>query len=152
MTTDDPTELAELLRDQVREFVYATRRLDVAYPITSAQLSVLIALLAGPRRMTELAEGQGVRLPTMTTQVGRLERLGYLVRGRDAEDARVVTVTITDAGRAVQAEVRAARNADTGACLAQLGADDMAAVSAALPALRRLTDLLAARADDVSTH
>ncbi|MFC9972738.1 hypothetical protein ACFVH6_17795 [Spirillospora sp. NPDC127200] len=39
----------------------------------------------------------GVRLPTMTALVDRLERDGLAARGRDASDARVVTVETTDA-------------------------------------------------------
>jgi DNA-binding MarR family transcriptional regulator len=149
MTTADDRELAERLRERIRNLLYTMRRFDVAYPITGAQAAALVTLRQGPRRMTELADEQGVRLPTMTAQVGRLERLGYLTRGRDADDARVVTVTITDAGRAIIAETTGARNEHMGACVAQLDADEHAALAAALPVLAKLTDLLAAASTQV---
>lgn len=80
---------------------------EVPRPITEAGISparwrLLIALVAqsGPEgaRMGELAEHLGVREPTVTATVGRAERDGLVKRARDAEDRRIVRVTITPKG------------------------------------------------------
>jgi DNA-binding MarR family transcriptional regulator len=79
----------------------------------------------------------------MTQLVTRLEREGLAQRGSDPADGRVVTVTITGAGRAV-VERRRRGNADALAeRLDRLPAEDRAAILAALPAMERLGDLIA---------
>lgn len=64
------------------------------------EAGVLHTLTDGPRRITELAELEGVAQPTMTLVVKRLEERGWVVRDRHALDGRVVLVTITEAGQA----------------------------------------------------
>src|SRR5918999_3886357 len=90
--------LAEDFNARLREVVLLLRRVNADQPVTGQQLSVLGSLEGGPRRMTELAEEHGVRLPTMTAQVGRLVRNGLAVRGTNPGDARVVTVQLTPGG------------------------------------------------------
>ena len=52
----------------------------------------------GPRRITELAESEGIAQPTVTTLVGRLERDGLVERRPDPADARAVLVHLSGAG------------------------------------------------------
>jgi DNA-binding MarR family transcriptional regulator len=92
----------------------------------------------GPRRITELAGVEAVAQPTMTTLVGRLERDGLVTRQADPADARAVRVAITDEGRERLARMRAQRAALLDADLANLSAEERAALEAALPALDRL--------------
>jgi len=88
--------------------------------------------------MSALADEHGVRLPTMTAQINRLERDGLVARRGDAADARVVVVTLTDAGRTTLADGRARRVEALEHRLATLTDDDRARIAAALPALSRL--------------
>lgn len=68
--------------------------------LTLPQVAILRALVThGPLRVTELAEDRGVRAPTATVAVQRLERLGLVVRSGDPRDLRVVRVAITPEGR-----------------------------------------------------
>jgi DNA-binding MarR family transcriptional regulator len=67
----------------------------------------LAALSAGPRRITELADLEGLAQPTMTLVVKRMERRGWLARERDAADGRAVLVSLTDDGATVLDELRA---------------------------------------------
>lgn len=98
----------------------------------------------GPRRLTSLAADEGVAQPSMTQLVQRLERQGYVERERDPGDKRVVWVGITEAGRLLLAERRARRAQEMADLLAALPPDEeaalAAAVLAALPVIRRLTD------------
>ena len=93
----------------------------------------------GPRRLTALAESEGVTQPAMTQVVGRLQELGLVSRAADPDDGRVVLVTITDAGRAELARRREARAAVLRERLAALDASQRDALRAALPVLDTLT-------------
>jgi DNA-binding MarR family transcriptional regulator len=46
-----------------------------------------------------LAHKLGVKAPTMTRTIGRMEAQGFLERRADAEDARLTKVYLTEAGR-----------------------------------------------------
>lgn len=59
----------------------------------------------GSYRMTDLADGVVYSRSGLTYQAQTLERRGLVARHPSAEDERSVTVSITDAGRAVLAAV-----------------------------------------------
>src|SRR3954470_7625451 len=103
--------------------------------------SVLATLRdTGPRRITDLAAGEAVAQPTVTTLVGRLERDGLVKRAPDPDDARAVRVHLTDAGLERLNEMRAARAVLLDARLARLTDDERAVISAALPVLDKLME------------
>ncbi len=62
----------------------------------------------GPARMSELATWQSVDRSTMTTQVGRLEKLGLVQRTPAPDDRRAIVVSVTEAGQVLHEESRAA--------------------------------------------
>lgn len=62
--------------------------------------SILIALdRSGPLSMTHLAQDLGRDKSTVTVLVNRLERLGYVTRQSDPQDARVVRLLLTERAR-----------------------------------------------------
>ncbi|MFL6055363.1 MAG: MarR family winged helix-turn-helix transcriptional regulator [Actinoallomurus sp.] len=134
----DPRTLAEHINRQLRDLVLMLRRVGLGQPITTQQMAVLGSLEAGPRRMSDLAAEHGVRLPTMTRQVGRLLRDGLVVRGGQADDARVVTVELTPAGGERLLRARERRIDHLAERLRALSEDERAAIEAALPALDKL--------------
>jgi len=138
MTAETPAALAGAVNQLMRDMVLLLRRAGSEQPVTAPQLSVLGSLIAGSRRMSELSAEHGVRMPTMTAQVNRLERDGLAVRGRDATDARVVTVALTDAGSEALAAGRAHRLDFIAERLSSLSPDDREAIAAAVPALSRM--------------
>src|SRR3954465_8448754 len=74
--------------------------------------SVLATLRdTGPRRITELAESEGIAQPTVTTLVGRLERDGFVERRADPGDARAVLAHLTQTGLDRLNDMRLAREA-----------------------------------------
>src|ERR1700749_2385161 len=95
----DPRTLAERFNRQIRDITLMLRRASAGQPITTQQSFVMGSLESGSRRRSDLAAEHGVRLPTMTRQIGRLARDGLVIRGRDTEDARVVTAELTSVGR-----------------------------------------------------
>ena len=106
--------------------------------------NVLAALATeGPSRLTSLAAATGIAQPAMTQLVGRLERDGLVVRLIDPEDARATLVAITDAGRALRAELHQSAHDRMAELLDRLSADDQAtlalAMRVAMPLLQQLT-------------
>ena len=55
---------------------------------------------------SELAARLHVQPATITKMIKRMEKAGFVVRRSDPRDQRVSRVYLTDAGRAIQAEVR----------------------------------------------
>ncbi|MCO5992684.1 MarR family winged helix-turn-helix transcriptional regulator [Actinoallomurus rhizosphaericola] len=134
----DPRTLAEHINRGLRDLVLMLRRASLGQPITTQQMAVLGSLEAGPRRMSDLAAEHGVRLPTMTRQIGRLLRDGLVVRGRNADDARVVTVELTPTGAERLLRARERRIDHLTERLMALSEDEREAIEAALPALAKL--------------
>jgi DNA-binding MarR family transcriptional regulator len=134
----DPRVLAERFNRQIRDIVLMLRRASATQPITTQQMFVMGSLEGGSRRMSDLAAEHGVRLPTMTRQIGRLARVGLVTRGRDADDARVVTVELTSIGRERLVRGREQRISFLAGRMAMLDDAERASIEAALPALEKL--------------
>jgi DNA-binding MarR family transcriptional regulator len=134
----DPRVLAERFNRQIRDIVLMLRRASAAQSITTQQMFVMGSLEGGSRRMSDLAAEHGVRLPTMTRQIGRLARDGLVTRGRDIEDARVVTAELTEVGRERLVLGREQRIAFLAGRMALLDDAERASIEAALPALEKL--------------
>ena len=141
--------LAEDFREALRHSVYLVRRLDADGELSAAQLSMLKMLLdAGPAaggvRVGEIARNLGVKVPSATEQIIKLERAGLARREPDPDDSRAVRVTLTDAGLAAVASANERRNAVMAGVLSSLSDEDRAALAAALPVIGRINATLLA--------
>lgn len=111
-TPASPQALA--LADQLHSAaIHLLRRLrirDLASGIGPAQLSALSVLVfgGGPRSLSELADAEQVRLPTMSRIVAGLERSG-LVRRHATEDGRRVSLAATAKGAKLMQDARGRR-------------------------------------------
>ena len=90
--------------------------------------------------MRELAEREGMSPPAMTAYVDRLEAGGLVARRRSERDRRRVELALTEEGLRVLRSARSRRTAWLAARLKRLEPDELAAIEAALPALRRLLE------------
>lgn len=110
--------------------------------MTLTSLSTLSTLeQTGPRRITDLAVGEGVAQPSMTALVSALERSGLVERRADPNDGRVVLVALSSGGRDyVRSRQRAIVEAFA-QLIEQLPADKTEALVAAIPALKSLEKL-----------
>ncbi|MEZ2372678.1 MarR family winged helix-turn-helix transcriptional regulator [Arthrobacter sp. RCC_34] len=141
--SDAALELARTFREALRQAVYVTRRLDVGETeLTGSQLSLLTQLADGGARVSDIARNLGVRAPTATEQITRLEGRGYVRRDSDPEDSRVVVVRLTDDGWDAVARVNLRRNRAIAAVIDELPARDRAALEAAIPVLTSIYDRL----------
>jgi DNA-binding MarR family transcriptional regulator len=114
--------------------------------LSRTEAGLLVTLLDGPRRITELAETEAVAQPTVTQLVDKLERRELVHRSRSADDGRVVLVSISPAGREQLASARAELSALLRATVEQLSDDELAALAAASETLARLIETLQPRA------
>ena len=88
----------------------------------------------------ELAECEGVRPPTVTAAVGRLEEQGLVTRRPDPDDRRVARVLITREGRRLLARNRSRKTAYLAKRLAALDADERARLESAVGVLERILE------------
>lgn len=109
--------------------------------ISRTEMEVLSILREGPRRITELAELEGIAQPTMTLLVKRLEDRGWVSRDGVPDDGRVVIASLTEAGSEAQQRFRAQFLAAMRSDLQELSDDE-------LRALARATHTLSAFVDD----
>jgi DNA-binding MarR family transcriptional regulator len=71
-------------------------------PVTRVQWLLLRKLHhKGGRTIGQLAEHLDVRPSTMSQMLDRLEKLGYVTRESDPQDARVKLIQLTESGRSI---------------------------------------------------
>ena len=141
MTTqnDDALQaLASDFREALRHSVYLVRRLDSDGELSAAQLSTLKMLLDDGVRVGEIARNLGVRVPSATEQIIKLEKAGLARREPDPKDSRAVRVVLTAEGRAAVAAANRSRNAVMAGILSSLSDADRAALAAALPVIEKI--------------
>ncbi|MDQ6806069.1 MAG: MarR family transcriptional regulator [Actinomycetota bacterium] len=110
--------------------------------LTRTEVGVLNTLDGGSRRVTELAELEGLAQPTMTLLVKQLEERGLVRRERQVRDGRVVIVSVTDPGRAALAEFRVEAQTALRCYLAEMSDEQVDALSTTADALQALIVLL----------
>jgi len=110
--------------------------------ITRTEGGVLFTLSRGPRRITELAEVEGLAQPTVTLLVKKLEQQGWVKRDSTAADGRVVVLSLTRAGRTALDDFRAQVSEALRADLDAMSDRQIAALETATEALGTLVDVL----------
>jgi DNA-binding MarR family transcriptional regulator len=141
LTITDPVEVANGLRPTLLHLNRRLRRELGPLGITGGQASLLWAIRSRPGvGVRELAEGEGVSPPAMTAYVDRLEAAGLVARTRSQLDRRRVELALTEEGARVLRSARSRRTAWLAARLKRLEPDELAAIEAALPALRKLIE------------
>ena len=110
--------------------------------MSRSEAGLLAALSAGPRRITELADLEGLAQPTTTLVIKRMEERGWLARERDAADGRAFLVSLTDAGAVALEELRADYRAALRGHMAAMSDEQVDALMTATKALQDLIDVL----------
>ncbi|SCX44093.1 DNA-binding transcriptional regulator, MarR family [Klenkia marina] len=88
--------------------------------------ALLVVARSQGMRLSELAGALHIAPRSATEVVDALVERGLVERAPDPADRRAVRVQLTDEGQRVQAEVHAARRADSRALMARLPADERA--------------------------
>jgi len=110
--------------------------------VSRTEAGVLRTLTDAPRRITELAELEGLAQPTMTLLVQRLEQRGWVERNRHPGDGRAVLVSLTDAGSAALEGFRTQVLAALRSQLDAMPDEEIAELEAATETLGSLVDTL----------
>ena len=133
----DNASLADELGAALVQLYTLMRRNILPPQIGLTQASTLLILRdSGPQRVTSLADAALVAQPTMSAVIIGMERLGWVRRDGHRTDRRGVVVCLTEEGENVVRDLEAARSRALLADIETLPAKDLAALVAALPALR----------------
>lgn len=142
---DDLVRVVKLLHHVRQQAPRRHPQVDpMAYPL-------LFNLLAGPLRVSALAEAIHSDVSTVSRQVSTLVDLGFVARGPDPDDRRAHALTLTDEGTALLHAIRDDRDRWLQGLLADWDDDEVASFSrhlrhfasdleASLPTLPRRTD------------
>jgi DNA-binding MarR family transcriptional regulator len=76
------------------------------YAVAPAHFGLLVMLYHGSCSLGELAEKQGVSLPTMSNSVSTLVERGWITRRPSKTDRRVMVVELTPLGGQILADVQ----------------------------------------------
>jgi DNA-binding MarR family transcriptional regulator len=135
----ETTALANELRPILVRLARELRKETTHLGITGGQATLLWQISEHPGiGLRALAELEGIRTPTVSGLVDRLERAGLLRRVRSEVDRRRVGLTITPAGRRLVAAVRERRTVWLAERLELLSSSERAAIEAALRPLAGL--------------
>jgi DNA-binding MarR family transcriptional regulator len=134
------TGVADALHSAAIHLLRGVREEDARTGVGPAQLSALSVLVfAGPMRLTQLAQLEQVRPPTMTKVVTGLEARGLVKRRADNDDARAVRLEATARGTKLLREGRRRRVERLAAALATLDAGDLETVARAAAIIERVS-------------
>lgn len=134
-------ELAGELRAQVSRINYQLKASARASGVTPTRMTVLATLAQqNGCRSGDLAERLGISPGSMTRLVEVLVGAGWVVRERDDSDRRAQRVLLTPEGRRLLASIRADGTSKLRERMSRLDDNELAALAAAVPVLRKLAD------------
>jgi len=143
---DSLLDLSRDFREALRHSIYLVRRLDADGELSAAQLSTLKMLLDaeddGGVRVGEIARNLGVKVPSATEQIIKLERAGLVRREPDPADSRAVRVKLSAEGHAAVESANVRRNAVMAGILGSLTEAERQALAAAIPVIGRINETL----------
>jgi len=137
---------AELLQQSALLTRLVVRQMSAG--LTRSEAGLLSTLSGGPRRITELADLEGLAQPTTTLLVKRLEERGLVRRERPATDGRVVLVRLTDDGREALEDFRGRAATILRGHLEEMTDEQVAALAATTETLAELVAALQGAAAD----
>jgi MarR family 2-MHQ and catechol resistance regulon transcriptional repressor len=107
MTLEEGAErLHRVTKELIRRYQFRDWNQICCYEISISQCHILDVLAEeGDLTMQQLARRMFKSISTMTRVAGQLVRKGYIKRRQDAEDRRVVHVSITPQGKAIVAAI-----------------------------------------------
>jgi DNA-binding MarR family transcriptional regulator len=123
--------------------VYRQLRMRAGSGITPSQSSALARIESdGPVRLGTLAELEGTTPATMSRVIDSLADLGLIERVTDPLDGRARLVQLSPEGGALLTDLRRRNTEALRTAIADLDDAERATVTAAIPVLQHLSDLL----------
>jgi len=137
-TSEDATREVLAVLPLLSRIGGAEVRREAGEDTTIGQFRVLAHLAEGPLTLSVLAKRRRVSLQSMSELAQTLVERGWIARTPDPTDRRQHLLQLTDSGLAHYQRTQEMTIRQLAPLLAQLSADEMAAVRMALPALRRV--------------
>ncbi|HEU4807535.1 MAG TPA: MarR family transcriptional regulator [Homoserinimonas sp.] len=135
-----PNEYAQELRFAIQRLARRMRAMQ-AGDVTESQRTVLFTLHhEGPQTLGSLSAHEQVTPPSMNRTVNALVTAGLVTRIPASDDARKVTVDLSEAGRDFVRETRRRRDAWFTTRLAALPADQRKLLEQVTPILKELAN------------
>lgn len=129
------------LRLSIQRLARRIRSMQADEEVTEGQRSVLFALAKeGPQTLGSLSEHERVTPPSMNRTINALVGMGLVTRAAATDDARKVSLDLSEAGRTFIHETRRRRDAWFTKRIAALTPQQRDILDAASPILRELSD------------
>lgn len=138
-----PDQLIGLLARAGRAIMVEAARAVPDARLTGPQFRILHFLRCKPgASLSDVAAHLGVRLPTASVMLARLEGDGYVERRRDPASRRRMQLSLSDRGQRVMAQMRGTIEARLRVAFAQLGAPEQQELLRLLPLFSRFLEKL----------
>lgn len=146
-TTSTAAALSRTLGPLRRAVLRATRAAEGLPDLPDTHIEIMRVVADSPDISPRaIADRLGLARPTVSNLIQTMKREGLLTLVRNADDARVVHVTVTDFAAELLSRYDTTSERIVSAALNQLTPKERAAVAAAVPALTQLQAILTARA------
>ena len=133
-------QVADRLHSAAVHLLRHVRTVDSESGLTASRLSALsVIVLGGPISISELAEAEQVRPPTISRLVKELEWEGLVSRRGDTQDRRITRIRATSKGRRLLLEGRERRVAKLAERVAELSPEERRRVAEAAATLERFS-------------
>jgi len=135
----DVSEIARRLHLATIHLLRRLRKEDESLGFSASQLSAITTLVRlGPTSVGDLAQAEGVRPPTMTRLVQRLERQGIVIRKGSPHDGRVSQIRHTTKAIKLLEEGKGARERALGEGLRGLSHEELGTLDQSVEIIERL--------------
>jgi len=134
-----PYEVAEAIRADMTVLYVNYFRLAQSGDLTGPQLTILSMLdKEGSSRVSDIAQQEGIQMPTASNAIHNLEKRGMVKRERDPFDRRGILVSITEFGHATVLEVGKQRTEHLADVFSVLNQDELELCHKMAPVIKRL--------------
>ncbi len=104
------SDISELMKDVLKSVTLLNKEMESHFDMSSARILTLLAFTEKKiMRMNELSEAMSLATSSSTRMIDSLVKEGFVERGYDKFDRRLVTVGLTDKGKKVAKEIKAFR-------------------------------------------
>lgn len=140
----DALELARRVRPAMTKLYVSYFRTAEHSELTGPQLSIMTRIAEhGPSRISQLADAEGVRMPTASNTINQLEKRGLVQRTRTVEDRRGVSVELTELGMQELKRVGEERTQSLAEMISTLDEDHFKLIEQAADAINALAETYA---------
>ena len=102
--------ISDLMNDVLKSVTLLNKEIESHFGMSSARILTLLAFTEKETmRMSELSEAMSLTTSTSTRMIDSLVKEGFVERGYDKLDRRLVTVELTGNGRKIAKDIKAFR-------------------------------------------